>query len=637
MSFTDEHDAWMPLSVIAGPTQTGKTSIADFIMYLLGDDEQPEHAEIVGAVRTALLEIELGGELTTIERAAAGRASSFASTWRAPIDEIAQADEIRVTTEPTSDPEGLSQFVLRGFGLDGVSLPLAPTQEQSDAHRLSIRDVFRVMFLPNRRLDNMDLAFEKSHYMLAQKFRQLIDVIFGVHDPEGAQLLADIKAASEAVNAARRAENALEAVALEDYPTGPLGLNAERESAEAVILRTTELIASLDANRRSNDGALAELRAELQSAQKDASRASVRVRDRQSLLDRLTALRAQYADDKKKLTFLQEAERLFDPLSVVTCPACMRRLETVLSVDDGKCGLCHAEIGAPGSIGDVTAVESSQALLEAELRAVSRRLTDLTEYWERLDRDRARLEEEQRRAAALAEELAVSIDHVAETPAPWLAERDALTGKLGQARLDLQFAKSGLRSWQRVTDAGERRARLEVTLQRLRNERNEGRKRPDRSAVIRRLSDRFREILSDFGYPKLSDAWIDDALIPYVRGMHYTRASSGGLVLISLAYHLAIWELAFESDAAAPGLLVIDSPQKNLGHSADRNDPEFADTQLVENFYRHVLRWLEGDGAGAQLVVIDNTPPEFVGQHVIVHYTRNPEIPPYGLITDATE
>jgi hypothetical protein len=125
--------------------------------------------------------------------------------------------------------------------------------------------------------------------------------------------------------------------------------------------------------------------------------------------------------------------------------------------------------------------------------------------------------------------------------------------------------------------------------------------------------------------------------MPFVRGLPYTAASSGGLVLISLAWYLAIWEVAHEQRALASGLLIIDSPQKNLGHAARPDDPDFADARLVENFYRHVKHWLAHAGAGAQLVVVDNSPPEFVAEDVVVHYTRNRDIPPYGLIDNAID
>ncbi len=646
VSFTDDRGEWRPLSIIAGPSQTGKSSIAGFVKYCLGDDEQPQHPEIIGAVRSALLEVELAGTVVTIERAASGSPSSFASVWRAGLDGLRTVRETRVPIEPTSDPEGLSQLVLSGFSLDGVALPEAPSKDESRLQLLSVRDVFRVMFLPNERLDNKDLAYENANYMVRQKFRQLIDVVFGVYDPEGPALQASIRVASEAVAAARRYEDSLRQLAQEDFPAGATELQRVLEEAGTQAVVAENEIASLDAHRRTSDGALADLRARLDAAQAKASTATVRVRDRRSLLGRLAALRAQYADDKKKLTFLKDAERLFDPLSVITCPACMSKLTAAPALVDGRCTLCgnslDGESRAPGAAeGDggqsSAASVGEQAVLAAELRAVSRRLVELNDYWERLDTDLARLERLQHEAEAAAEAAAEALNQVVQTPAPWLAARDEASARRAQAKLTAQAAQGGLKVWGRVADAQEARERLEVAARRLRDQRTSSRKRPDRQAIVRALSDRFAKILADFEYPKLSNALVDGDLVPHVRGLPYSQASSGGLVLISLAYHLAIWELAFERNAAAPGLLVIDSPQKNLGHAADRGDPDFADTRLVENFYRHVKTWLSGDGLGAQLIIVDNSPPESVSEDVVVHYTRDPNLPPYGLITDAVE
>lgn len=645
VSFTDRHNEWLPLAIIAGPSQTGKSSVAGFVKYCLGDDEQPQHPEIIGAVRSALLEVELAGTVTTIERAASGSPSSFASVWRASLEELDHAHETRVPVEPTSDPEGLSQVILSGFSLDGVALPEAPTKDASRTQLLSVRDVFRVMFLPNERLDNMDLTYENANYMVRQKFRQLIDVIFGVYDPDGPALQASIRAATEAVTAARRYEDSLRQLAQEDFPAGPTELQRVLEEAEAESTAAAQAIANLDAYRRTSDGALADLRTRLDAAQAIASSATVRVRDRRSLLGRLAALRAQYADDKKKLTFLKEAERLFDPLGVVVCPACMSTLAVAPRLANGRCTLCGTPVeGAAETVpaaegGSLSSAKTpgGHAVLEAELRAVSRRLTELNAYWERLDADLARLEESQLAAEGAAEAAADALNDVVKTPAPWLAARDEASARRAQARLAAQAAQGGLKVWARVADAQEARERLEIAAKRLRGQRLASKNRPDRQAVVRALSDRFAKILADFEYPKLSDALIDEDLVPHVRGLHYSQASSGGLVLISLAYHLAIWELAFERDAAAPGLLVIDSPQKNLGHAADKADPDFADTRLVENFYDHVQGWLAGEGLGAQLVIVDNSPPDSVSNHVVVHYTRDPKVPPYGLITDAVE
>ncbi|MDX2968605.1 ATP-binding protein [Kribbella solani] len=53
-----QHSSIRPLSVIAGPNQTGKTTILDYIRYCLGGSSHPQHEEVSQAVRAALLETE---------------------------------------------------------------------------------------------------------------------------------------------------------------------------------------------------------------------------------------------------------------------------------------------------------------------------------------------------------------------------------------------------------------------------------------------------------------------------------------------------------------------------------------------------------------------------------------------------
>ncbi|KRQ78864.1 hypothetical protein AOT95_17805 [Mycobacteroides sp. HXXIII] len=79
---------------------------------------------------------------------------------------------------------------------------------------------------------------------------------------------------------------------------------------------------------------------------------------------------------------------------------------------------------------------------------------------------------------------------------------------------------------------------------------------------------------------------------------------------------------------------MIDTPQKNLGGAAD--DTEFADIRLVERFYRHIDSWLSAAGAGAQLIFVDNTPPDLAVKHIVIRYTRDPAVPPFGLIDNET-
>ncbi|MCC8245058.1 hypothetical protein [Saccharothrix luteola] len=651
VSFRDHEDvAWRPLSVIAGPSQTGKTSVVDFARYCLGSDQHPQHPEVLASVRAALLETELGGIPTTIERSATGPASKFASVWETTLHDLDSARQLRLPIEPTSDPTGLSQHLLAACGLDNIELPLAPKQTESDTHMLSIRDLFRVMWLPNERLDNKNLLFEHSNYIVGQKLRQTIDVMFDVHDAEGSDLAARLKTANDAAREAGRTAKALRALVQEEHPLGPLVLEADHAHAQREVAQLATEFSRLDSDRTSQESGITQLRQALTAAQDAARAAAVRVRNRESLVDRLAALRGQYADDKKKLTFLKEAEQLFDPLQVTVCPACLSTLENQPAVVDGNCTLCghHTEpsdVGAAASTtdegvagnGSAPARSGASAVMHAELKATNRRLDELNDYWTRLVGDLTVLRAAQNEADRAVEEAAAALNHVVEVPAPYLAARDDLARRHADAQLRLQQVTAGLRLWDRVRQAEEQADRLLGHASRLRAERRDAAARPDRAAVIRRLSQRFGEVLSDIGYPKLRDPMLDDKLVPHVRGLPYTAASSGGLVLISIAWYLSVWEIAYEERARAPGLLIIDSPQKSLGHGAHHDDPDFADTRLVENFYSHARQWLGGPGDGAQLIVIDNSPPESVHNDVVVRYTRNPAVAPYGLIEDAID
>ena len=85
--------------------------------------------------------------------------------------------------------------------------------------------------------------------------------------------------------------------------------------------------------------------------------------------------------------------------------------------------------------------------------------------------------------------------------------------------------------------------------------------------------------------------------------------------------------------SAHPGLLLIDSPQKNLGQGG-HCDTEFAGSVAAADFSKHVRDWLNGPGHGTQILVVDNVPPPPADDDVVIRFSRRADQPPYGLIDD---
>ncbi|MEU9377199.1 DNA recombination protein RecN [Streptomyces sp. NPDC048255] len=627
------------LSVVAGAFSSGKTAVLEFITYGLGGKRHPRHPEVLRKVRSCLLEVELSGEPHVIERPV-GEPSKVAYVRRGTLDSPPLSKPESRPIEPAGAPESLSALLLGHCKLEGVQLRETPSSRESRTDPLSIRDLMGLAFLPNERIASKNFLFE-NEFMKKHKLKQVVDVVFGVHDDRAVELGQRIRDLGARLTQARSELAAARSfVDEQDVPTaGPL----VAQQYEGELLELTQQLQTLDEAAQAGTTFAGRLRREHQQAAQLARRAAGVVRDCETQLARMMPLRAQYADDLVKLNMLAEAQRLFDPLSVTTCPACLNHLPAPPSVENGSCSLCSHELPHGDghlTLGTANAEHSSdegRLNVAAEVRATKARLKEITAYVEGLDASLAALKLQAEDAAIAEERAAAAVDEATSpTVTPFLAARDNLQRRREEVLRHLQHAENATK-----LQAGlEKRAglveRQEAQIERLREERDRlGDAAQDRDLVVGRISGRYSELLRQWRYPKLSQPMIDTNLVPYVRGDSYREASSGARTLLTLAWQLAVFEVAVETSAAHPGFLMIDSPQKNLGHGATR-DAVIADAIAIDDFYRHLTSWLAEQGAGAQVIIVDNSPPTLVEDNVVVRYSRNEDRPPYGLIDDET-
>ncbi|MFJ8774655.1 hypothetical protein [Streptomyces microflavus] len=207
-------------------------------------------------------------------------------------------------------------------------------------------------FLPNERVADKNFLFEND-YMRKHKLRQVVDVAFGVHDDRAVELGQRIQELGGRLNRAKAELAAARAFVVEQAPTA---LNNEPAPAvrERELADITSRLRELDRRAQAGTEFAAQLRSQHKAAAGMSRRAAAVLRDCETQLQRLLPLRAQYADDLLKLGMLGEAQQLFDPLGVTTCPACLNRLSAVPTVGNGGCSLCRHELSAEegGGAGD---------------------------------------------------------------------------------------------------------------------------------------------------------------------------------------------------------------------------------------------------------------------------------------------
>lgn len=310
------------LSVVAGAFSSGKTAVLEFIAYGLGAKRHPRHPEVLRKVRSCLLEVELSGEPHVIERAV-GEPSKVAYVRQGTLDHPAPAKPESRPIEPPGAPKSLSALLLGHCKLEGVQLREAPSSREARTDPLSFRDLMALAFLPNERIASTNFLFE-SEFMKKHKLKQVVDVVFGVHDDRAVELGQRIKELGSRLTQARSELAAARAfVEEQDLPVGDA---LTTQTYENELLELNAQLRSLDENGQADAVFPKRLRREHQQAAQRARRAAGAVRDCETQLARMMPLRAQYADDLVKLNMLAEAQRLFDPLSVTTCPACLHRL-----------------------------------------------------------------------------------------------------------------------------------------------------------------------------------------------------------------------------------------------------------------------------------------------------------------------
>jgi hypothetical protein len=642
VDFREGNGTSRPLSIIAGRTNTGKTSVLRFIEYALGAKTFPNHSEVLRQVRSVALEVQTPDGVFTLERALG---ANNATLFQSDIDSFDAVTAATFVVDPTGHPDSVSQLLLATVGLQDVKLKESPTQDESGTDRLGFRDVMGVCLYLNERVGSQQLL-HAGNFMKELKLRQVVDAIYGVHDNDQAELARRIKEAQAALDNQHRAVELLQEFVAQQQPKSLIALEVETEDLDKELRAIDGELRKLGKREAAASAFASELRQRHAELATRAAKTDALVRDRLSLINRFGSLRAQYADDVRKLTMFVEAESAFDQLSVEVCPACFNPLLEAPNHDNGTCSLCrqsayplqldvHESEEATSNRQDATKQHARK-----ELRAAKRRYKELDDYWQRLNDELPALHQVAEAAAFAEAEAGSSLDEATHRAlTPFLGERNELQRRR-QASLVLQSEatngiklRTGLEA--RLTNLDRSRRNLDN----LRKEQRDKKERPDRDAVLRQISERYAQILVEIQYPKVMQdgvlpPYLDEKLVPFVRNQHFREASSGGQVLVSLAWMLSIFEIAYELNAAHPGVLLIDTPQKNLGGAAD--DAEFADIHLVERVYAHLVGWLGAAGTGAQVIVVDNTPPDRVEEHVVVRYTRDPEVEPFGLIDNET-
>lgn len=615
------------LNLIVGPIFTGKTSLLQFIDYCLGAKAHPKHKEVRNKVVSVLLELEINENIFTIDRLLFSSEKSI--IHECSIDALSEKHLlIKVFNTQKKGEESISSYLLKKLGLFGIYLKESPSKNSSDIDMMSFRDLMSFSYLPHERLDNKNLLFENEP-LKNLKLKQVFNIIFDVYNNKAAHLSFQIKQLEDELKEKKKKISTL----TEFFVSSNIPPKKEM-SIRIKNLQDSEIQLKSDLNEitktlKSGSDTLQELRQELTNIRDEITYLRVKKRDRDTLLKRLLPLRGQYSEEIKKFQFLQESKKILDPLGIVRCPYCLE--EIIDSEVINNCCLCGKEL---------TKEKNLKFNLDKEIRSTEVKLSELNKYIQELNLEIEQIDIELKRKNNSSKLIGLKLDEEMKNfISPYISQRDFTIESLTKIREEILNLNSQISFYNLVEEEIKAKNELEasITQNKVALE-SENAKEMERQDIIKYISNRFGDILESAHFPKLENPLIDENLVPFVRDQAYREVGSGGaLTLISISWFLSIFEGSLELDEWHPGFAMIDSLQKNIGISASEKDQDFRDTRIVEGLYSHIIEKTLVYRDDFQLIIIDNEPPKIADEYITVKFSRNPKIPPYGLIDDEIE
>lgn len=618
------------VNIIYGDSDTGKSSILEFINYLLGASSIELADEIIASVEYAALELEINGIDHTIKRDIFNPGKHI-EVYRCIFSECSKNFPQKYAPNFNSavGADGFfSDFLMDSLNFPKVQIKVAPSKIDSEVKRLSFRNLFKYIYLSQDDVGSKGFL-DQSNGIKYTTNKEVFKYIFNVLDSsiteleheisfkakESASLLSKYKAVSDFL----RETDYDNQVSLDD------SINSIDETIEALSVELKTINSKMTANSESYQS----IKAAFDLLSLNEKRVSIDILKTKDQIDRYTRLKNDYENDIAKINSILSAQTRIGELTTESnpCPVC----DTLLAPSTVETAF--------NSFKDNT-LTNEMSSLQKRKRSIQGLIEELSTKQRPLS---AQLSSIQHDLIKAREMLDTESEQMIT---PYLTQRDALIKEVSiksQLRVQLVNNLKIRNQQQKIYDLYSQAQRaieqLQTKLQELRDA------APSLSAVLSTLGDNLNSYLKRVNIKNRNDISVSEkTFLPVIRGRDYYRITSGGLrTIASIGHLISLLEYAIDSDINHPRLLVIDTVGKYLGkttkekYSDETNVSEdvaegISDPQKYQNIYEHMLALAnkaEEKQVPCQIIIVDNDVPDtFINRFktfIVAHYSSSGE------------
>lgn len=590
------------LNYISGPTSTGKTAILELIDYAFGKKNHKSYIEIGESCTDVELEFYISENLYKIKRPlSAFKEPVLLQTYDSVKEKFTQARTLEI--DIPSNEKSLSYFLLSKLNLTNLIIR---------GDDFSFRDLFKFSYLKQTNIDNENILNEQN-WALNGKEKATFEIILDIYDSLLGDLQQSLKIEKESLKVKEIRYEAvrefLKTAEVENYETvqvKSVEINSKLEDINSKIENYKSNILKTEVGNDVN-----ELVVLISDQKEKLSNLRNKFSDQEQYIQKLQLLENQYFADIEKISEQIAGIKAINKYEYLYCPNCLRPISLH---EESSCLLCHQNM-------DDIVIEIND--LKKERKKLTKKKNELHTYIdsEKEKNNRVGLEINKLQDDIKSDEE--KLDSLTRQYInPLATEISLLSIKSGQLYEEKKSLNESLKFIDELTNLemllSEKRIEVEGIEEQIKRQKYKDAKEDK----LKQLSETFSTILSSFEFPNLYEAYIDTkSYLPYVRGHKYSDLGSlGAVTLITMAYYLSIMICSEVQTGNHLGLLMIDTPRKNLGASS--TSTEFRDEKIYESIINYFLQLGEECENDFQLIIVNNGyPSDFPRDYIVKEFS----------------
>ncbi len=563
------------LSVIHGPSDTGKSFIVDAIDFALGSKKLKvikgleEYSHVLLGLRTLADE-----DFTLARPIKGGRVSLYLDDLRS--TPVAPPTQTLATQHNAATEDNLSRFLLGLTGFDGLKIR---RNARNETDSLSFRNLAHFAVVDETQMQSeLEPVYTGISPTTRTKELSVFKLLLEGRDDSDLTAIA----ATPLQNRARAAKAEVVEALIQDVDEKLRGVADElelRDQVARINSRTASLNSALDNASQARAAALQLVT----SSEDDVKALRAEFLNTRALAARLSLLDAQYASDLSRLEMISEAGNLLGFFSTAVCPFCGGAL-----LDSSSHAVAHNE-----SVPFAEAVTS-------EIEKTSRLHADLLKTLSDLKTDQATIREEHGRNLTALREREAALRDLESDHAPTLRELRELE--------DLRRGvEKSLALWEQLSAYRTLLAEIqaETVAEKTTQAESIG------LLTIDEFSTQVSDVLRQWGYPDAEHSRYERSENDIVADGQLRSAHGKGVrAVLHAAFTIALAQYCVAKGLPHPGFVVLDSPLVTYKPPKPGDDDLSEEAALLPpDFTARFYASVEDLASNVQVIVMENVNP----------------------------